>query len=110
MTPAEARAVTKFYFQEFYGLDSLTLDDVLWDNGGRRRGELLNLETLFYPNVAIDQATRALERQATWNQGYCPWDIPGTALRRELWLRIGLDELVGKLKDGWMWCKYDLQP
>ena len=34
-------AAAKFYFKEFYCLDCLTLEDVLWDNEGRRRGELL---------------------------------------------------------------------
>ena len=110
MTPEEARAVTKFYFQEFYGLEELTLEDVLWDNDGRRRGELLNLESLLYAEVAIDQATRALEKQATWNQGHCPWDIPGAALRRQLWLRVGLDELLHQIRAGWFWCKHDLKP
>lgn len=110
LTPAESKGVSKFHFQEFYGLETLTLEDVLWDNEGRRRGELLNLESLLDAEVAIDQATRALEKQATWNQGHCPWDIPGAALRRQLWLRVGLDELIHQILAGWVWCKYDLKP
>lgn len=56
----ESLAVAKFYFKEFYCLDSLTLEDVLWDNEGRRRGELLNLEVQLFPGVAIDRTTKAL--------------------------------------------------
>ncbi|KAM3094400.1 plasmid replication protein, CyRepA1 family, partial [Phormidesmis sp. 146-12] len=103
-------AIAKFYFKEFYCLNRLTLEDVRWDNGGRRRGELLNLEGQLFPNVALDRAARALEKQATWNQGYCPWDISGSQLRRWLRTQIGLDELIAKLRAGWHWCQYDLKP
>lgn len=106
----ESLAVAKFYFKEFYCLDSLTLDDILWDNEGRRRGELLNLEAQLFPGVALDRAAKALEKQATWNQGYCPWDISGSELRRWLRSQIGLDELIARLRSGWQWCKYDLKP
>lgn len=68
----EALAVAKFYFKEFYCLDQLTLEDVLWDKAGRRRGELLNLEAQLFPGVASDRTAKALEKQVTWNQGYCP--------------------------------------
>ena len=106
----DSLAVAKFYFKEFYCLDSLTLADVLWDNEGRRRGELLNLEVQLFPGVAIDRTAKALEKQATWNQGYCPWDISGSELRRWLRAQIGLDELIAKIRSGWQWCKYDLKP
>jgi hypothetical protein len=106
----ESLAVAKFYFKEFYCLDSLTLEDVLWDNEGRRRGELLNLEVQLFPGVAVDRTVKALEKQATWNQGYCPWDISGSELRRWLRTQIGIDELIAKIRSGWRWCKYDLKP
>lgn len=106
----ESLAVAKFYFKEFYCLDSLTLEDVLSDNEGRRRGELLNLEMQLFPGVALDRTARSLEKQAAWNQGYCPWDLSGAELRRWLRAQIGLDELIAKIRSGWQWCKYDLQP
>lgn len=106
----ESLAAAKFYFKEFYCLDSLTLEDVLWDNEGRRRGELLNLEMQLFPGVAMDRTAKALEKQTTWNQGYCPWDISGSELRRWLRTQIGIDELLVKIRSGWQWCKYDLKP
>jgi hypothetical protein len=106
----ESLAVAKFYFKEFYCLDRLTLEDVLWDREGRRRGELLNLEVQLFPGVAVDRTARALEKQATWNQGYCPWDLSGSELRRWLRTKIGLDELIVKIRSGWQWCKYELKP
>jgi hypothetical protein len=106
----ESLAAAKFYFKEFYCLDSLTLEDVLWDNEGRRRGELLNLEVQLFPGVAVDRTAKALEKQATWNQGYCPLDISGSELRRWLRTQLGIDELLAKIRSGWQWCKYDLKP
>ncbi|NJR50642.1 MAG: hypothetical protein HC780_14800 [Leptolyngbyaceae cyanobacterium CSU_1_3] len=103
-------AIDKFYLKEFYCLNCFTLEDVQWDNEGRRRGELLNLEGQLFPGVALDRTARALEKQAAWNQGYCPWDISGSELRRWLRTQIGLDELIAKLCAGWHWCRYDLKP
>lgn len=105
----ESLAITKFYFQEFYGLTCLSLEDVLWDNNGRRRGEILNLEAQLFPGVEIDRTVRSLEKQVTWNQGYCPWDISGAELRRWLRSQIGLDELLKTIQTGKAWCKYDLK-
>ena len=53
-------------------LKTLTVEDCLWDREGRRRGELLSLEALLSPSVALERTARALEKQASWNQGYCP--------------------------------------
>ena len=63
-----------------------------------------------FRGVAVDRTAKALEKQATWNQGYCPWDISGSELRRWLRAQIGLDELIAKIRSGWQWCKYDLKP
>jgi hypothetical protein len=106
----EALAVKKFYFKEFYCLEEFTLDDVLWDNEGRRRGELLNLELQLFPGIAIERTAKALEKQAAWNKGCCPWDISGSELRRRVRSEIGLDELIEKMRSGWQWNRYDLKP
>jgi hypothetical protein len=110
VTPEEAKAVAKFYLRDFYCFDTLSVEDVLWDNEGRRRGELLNLEAQLFPGVASDRSAKALEKQANWNQGYCPWDLSHEELRRRLRNKIGLDELIAKLRAGWKWTKYDLAP
>jgi hypothetical protein len=110
LDPDEILAIAKFYLKDFYALDSLSVEDILWDNEGRRRGELLNLEAQLFPEVAVDRCVKALERQADWNQGFCPWDIPHTELRRRIRTEIGFDELIAKLRAGWRWCKYDLKP
>jgi hypothetical protein len=106
-TPEEERAIYRFHICDFYSLDpdSLALDFVLWDAEGRRRGELLNLEALLYPDVAVDSTAKALEKQAGWNQGICPWDISGSALRRELRQRLGIDKFLAPNRE---WTAEDL--
>ncbi|PSB33933.1 plasmid replication protein, CyRepA1 family [Stenomitos frigidus] len=110
LSPEEHTAIQKWYLLDFYDLETLTVDDCLWDKEGRRRGEILSLEALLFPDVALDRTARALEKQANWKQGYCPWDIANTPLRRWLLVSIGIDQLIAKLREGWQWCCYDLQP
>jgi len=110
LSPEEHLAIQKWHLLDFYDLETLTVDDCLWDKAGRRRGELLSLEALLYPHVALDRTARALEKQASWHQGYCPWDIANAPLRRSLLVAIGIDTLLPKLREGWQWCRYDLQP
>jgi hypothetical protein len=108
LSPEQHLAVAKFHFKEFYALESLNLKDILKDNEGRWRAELLNLETQLFPGLAIERTVKALEKQGTWKQGICPWDISNVELRRQLRSRLGLDELIAKLRSGWQWTKYDL--
>ena len=107
-TPQEGLAIAKFYLQDFYSLETLTVADVLWDANGRRRTEILNLEAQLLPKWAIERSVKALEKQAQWQQGYCPWDFSHTELRRQLRQALGFDELIEKLLQGQEWTKYDL--
>jgi hypothetical protein len=103
-------AISKFYLKEFYCLDLISLEDVQWDREGRRRGELLNLEAQLFSGVAVDRTVSALEKQSSWNQGHCPWDISGSELRRWLRSQLGMDELIAKMRSGWQWCGEELKP
>jgi NAD(P)-dependent dehydrogenase (short-subunit alcohol dehydrogenase family) len=103
--PEQQRAIDKFYLREFYCLEDLTVEEVLADKAGRRRGELRSLEELLYPGVAVDRTVKALESQLKWNQSLCPWDISSAALRREIRERLGLTDFLNLNKE---WTKYDL--
>jgi len=105
LAPEQQRAVAKFYLKEFYCLEELTIEDILADKEGRRRGELRSLEELLYADVAVDRTVKALENQLKWNQSLCPWDISSAALRRGLRERLGLTDF---LEQGKEWTKYDL--
>lgn len=102
ISPEEQAAIERYYLVEFYCIqpEALTVEDVLADKEGRRRGELLNLEAQLHPGLAVDRTARALEKQASWNQGICPWDISGSELRRLLREQIGVNEIIDRLKAG----------
>ena len=109
-SPEEAIALTKYYLKDFYGLDSLRLEDVLWDNNGRRRQELVALEVQLEPALAIDRVVKHLDKQLTWNKGLCPWDVPTLKLKQSLRQALDFDALIAQIRDGWEWTSYDLKP
>lgn len=110
ITPEEHRALAKHYFKEFYALENVTIDDVLWDNQGRRRSELLALEVQVNRELGAERTVKALEKQASWNKGICVWDAPTIELKRALRELLGINELIEKMAQGWEWTKHDLKP
>jgi Domain of unknown function (DUF3854) len=95
-SPEEARAIARFFLCQFYCIqpENLTIEHVLDDREGRQRGGILNLEAQLFETVAVDRSVKALERQRSWNQGLCPWDISGVALRRKLRHKLGLTQYL----------------
>ena len=110
MSPEEHKAIAKYYMREFYALETLEMADVLWDNEGRRRGELLALEVQLEEGLAIERTVKALEKQVSWGKGACPWDVSTIELKRALRERLGLTELTQKIITGWQWTTHDLKP
>jgi hypothetical protein len=106
-TPDERLAIARHYMSDFYATEEVTSELVRWDNDGRRRGELLSLENLLYPDIAIERDVRALEKQASWNQGIVAWDVGTAALKRRLRGELKLDDFLDPDKE---WTKHDLQP
>ena len=106
-TPDERLAIARYYMGDFYATEEVTSELVRWDNDGRRRGELLNLETLIYPDVAIERDLKGLEKQASWNQGIVPWDVGTAELRRRLRAELKLNDFLDPDKE---WTKHDLKP
>ena len=98
LTPAEAKALSdidgldeaqrlaleKWNLAEFYCIpvDQVEGDLVLWDNEGRRRGQLLNLESFLHPDTAIAADVRSLDKQMKWGKGITPWDLNNASLKR----------------------------
>jgi hypothetical protein len=92
LTPAEHQAMARFWLADFYGLSpqALTTEEVLWDGEGKRRAEIIELEALLHPELAMERTLKGLETQSTWNQGNTPWDLSGAALRLAARQRLGL--------------------
>ena len=104
----DQQAIARYWLCDFYAIepDALTVDLMLADREGRRRGELLNLEAQLFPGVAIDQTARSLEKQMKWNAHICPWDISGTELRRALRELLGLTPFLNPETE---WTQSDLE-
>ncbi|MBD1853359.1 DUF3854 domain-containing protein [Cyanobacteria bacterium FACHB-502] len=109
VTPEDKLAIERFNLCDFYVIDpqTLTTDFVLLDKQGRLRGEIANLEAQFSLEAATDRTVKALEKQAAWNQGLCPWDIANSAVRQAIRKKLGLDDFLNPNKE---WTKYDLLP
>ena len=60
--------------------------------------------------MAINRTVRALEKQATWNQGITPWNISGAELRRKLRELLGFNELLERMQQDWEWTASALHP
>ena len=96
LEPQQQLALQKYEIAKFYGLpiDEVDADVVLSDNNGRTRGQILNLERMLEPETAAEADIRALERQGQWQQGYTPWDLSNATLKREMRVRLGLDQFL----------------
>jgi hypothetical protein len=108
-SPEEAKAIARFYLCQFYCLspEELTIEQVLADRGGQQRAEIISLENQIFPTVAVDRSAKALEKQMSWSQGLCPWDISGAVLRRELRQRLNLQQFFDVERE---WDAQDLEP
>ena len=89
-------ALEKWKIAEFYCLavDAVDADLVLWDNEGKRRTQLRNLEDFIHPETATDSGTRVLENQVLWDKGITPWDLSDAALKRQVRIELGIDEYL----------------
>ena len=108
LSPAEQLEIAKYEIAEFYHFPVAEVNEalVLADRQGRTRGEVLNLEAQLKPETTASRDAKALEKQAKWNQGYCPWDIQHTELRRRTRSFIGLDAFLDPDQE---WTKYDYE-
>lgn len=105
LTPAEHQAMERFWLADFYGLSpqALTAEDVLWDEGGKRRIELTELEALLHPELAMERTLKGVEKQNTWNQGNTPWDVSGAVLRQKVRQALRFPEFLEWAKTGQEW-------
>ena len=108
LEPEQRLSLQKYRIAEFYcvPIEEVDADMVFGDNGGRLRGQLLNLERMLDPETATDADVRALERQGQWQQGYTPWDLSNATLKREVRRKLGLEAF---LTPGKRWSRESLE-
>jgi hypothetical protein len=108
ISPEHQQAMSKFHLKEFYGLETVTPEDVLWDQDGKRRVEITSLEVQLEPSLAQERSVKSLEQQAVWGKSLCAWDLNQIELRRALREELGITKFVDRIIQGGEWTKYDL--
>jgi hypothetical protein len=101
-------AIEKTHLADFYCVENVTPELVAFDNEGKRRRQILELEALLYGSqLSIKRDLDALNRQLKWGQGVLPFDLSCYELRR--WAREVLG-LLPFLVPGKEWTDADLDP
>lgn len=108
LSPEDLLALEKTRLADFYCEENITPELVAFDNDGKRRGQILELEVLLYGSeLSIKRDLDALERQLKWGQGILPFDLSCYELRRFARDVLGL---LPFLVPGRAWTDADLEP
>jgi hypothetical protein len=101
-------AIEKTHLADFYCVENVTPELVAFDNEGKRRRQILELEALLYGSqLSTKRDLDAIARQLKWGQGVLPFDQSCYELRR--WAREVLG-LLPFLVPGREWTDADLKP
>jgi hypothetical protein len=83
INPEDKLAIEKTFLADFYGVEDVYPELVAFDNGGKRRGQIVELEALLHgAALSIGRDIDALERQLKWGHGVLPFDHPSYEVRR----------------------------
>ena len=106
--PEDQLAIEKTQLVDFYCVENVTAELVAYDNGGQRRGQIVELEALLSgAELSTQRDLDAIERQLKWGQGVLPFDHPCYELRRFARDTLGL---LPFLVPGKEWTDADLEP
>ncbi|MGH2415195.1 MAG: hypothetical protein ACRDEA_16180, partial [Microcystaceae cyanobacterium] len=107
LSPEEQLAIEKTHLADFYCEENVTPELVAFDNEGKRRGQMVELEVLLYGSkLSTQRDLDALERQLKWGQGLLPFDHSCYELRRLAREVLGL---LPFLVPGREWTDADLE-
>ena len=95
---------------DFYAVDSIDETLVSFDDKGRTREKIRELEALKNPEVAISADTSVIEKQAAFKGFGTSWDIPKRELRRQVRDKSGFSALINCLENGDQLTEPDLAP
>jgi hypothetical protein len=93
-TPEDRTICEASRLAEFYCVETLTPELIEFDNSGRARSSLRELESLLNPETATDSDIRQIERQSSFHVAGTAWDIPCHELRRLVREKSGLLALL----------------
>ncbi|OWY63788.1 hypothetical protein B7486_51035 [cyanobacterium TDX16] len=108
ISPEDQLAIEKTQIAEFYSIENVTPQLVAYDNGGKRRGQIVELEVLLTgAELSTKRDIDAIERQLKWGHGVLPFDHPCYELRRFARDALGL---LPFLVPGREWTDAELEP
>ncbi len=108
ISPEDQIAIEKTQIADFYCQENVTPQLVAFDDGGKRRGQIVELEVLLKgAELSTKRDLDAFERQLGWGQGVLPFDHPCYSLRRFARDTLGL---LPFLVPGREWTDADLEP
>ncbi|AFY72095.1 hypothetical protein Pse7367_3872 (plasmid) [Thalassoporum mexicanum PCC 7367] len=93
-TSAELLREAKTAIARFYVTNDVSAELVDYDDDGRKRSQILNLEALFQPELAIKLDTEAINHQAKYEKGVFIPDLRCYELGRFVREKLGLIELL----------------
>lgn len=72
LTPDEQLSLEKYYLSQFYRIEAVEADLVLWDKGGDRRDQIRNFEAVMNPALAEQTTAKSINTNPTtpqdWNR------------------------------------------
>jgi hypothetical protein len=108
ISPEDQIAIEKTQIADFYCEENVTPELVAFDNDGKRRRQIVELEVLLKgSSLSTKRDLDAFERQLKWGQGVLPFDHPCYELRRFARDTLGL---LPFLIPGREWTDADLEP
>ena len=93
---ADKQALERARLADFYALgpEEITPELVAFDDRGRKRAQLLRLEMLLHPDLAIQKTVDEISKQAAWKQGLWVPDLPTAASEQTARLLLGLEQFL----------------
>jgi Domain of unknown function (DUF3854) len=85
----------------YYGVESLSKELLEFDDKGKVREKIAQLEAVLFPKTAISKDTKAIKKQHYYGVAFgTPWDIPKLELKRKVREMSGFSSLFERMLKG----------
>jgi len=107
ISPDEQLALEKYYLAQWYVLptESITTDDVLFDNKGRTRKALQRLENMLFSDLAKAADIKKIDQFTQSDSPATVWDFGHSEQQRKVLELIGFNEFLDYAIAGNKWHK-----
>jgi hypothetical protein len=95
LTPENKLSLEKFYLTQFYRLEQVTVEDVLWDGESKRRHAIRNFEQILNPALAMAKSAGTITQNTT-----TPQDWNRSVLQAKIMEESGMASLIRDVHAG----------